>query len=229
VPCFTVKRSKNAFELEPSTQSASTFLSDAAAVLDEGFMSDLFFATPWWLLASLIIVGGVVFWSGNNNQKKNPKLLGIGLVALAIVLKITSFFVETDKEKVTRYTKELVADVQKRDWDKFGSLLENDASLKTANVTVFPNRASLLQGAKTDTENYNPTNVSASITNVEQDATGITVDIDAASEQPASMGMRVPSSWKLIWERDGDDWHLHEVMCLKIANEDVSKFPSFLK
>jgi hypothetical protein len=192
-------------------------------------MSDLLFATPWWLLASLIVVGGVFFWSGNNKQQKSPKLVGIGLIVLAIVLKITSFFVETDKEKVTRHTKELVAAVQKRDWDKFGSLLESDASLKTANVTVFPNRAALLQGAKTDTENYNPTNVSASITNIEQDATGITVDIDAASEQPASMGMRIPSSWKLLWEKEGDDWRLHEVTCLKIATEDVSKFPSFLK
>jgi len=186
-------------------------------------MTDLLFAAPWWLIATLIVVGGVVFWSGNNRQQKNAKMAGIVLILLAILLKTVSFFVETDKAKVTRHTKELVTAVQARDWTKFGSLLDEDVSLNTSNGTIFSGRKSLVDGAKADTDSYNLTNVSASIMAVQQDATGITVDIDAASEQYASMGYRVPSSWKLVWERDGDDWHLHRVICTKIANEDVSR------
>ena len=182
-------------------------------------MSDLIFSAPWWLLGSLVIVGCVLFWSGNNRQQKGPKQVGIGLVALAIVLFVVSFLVETDKEKVTRHTKDLVKAVQARDWKSFGDLMEDDVTLGTPNGTIFANRDALLAGAKADTDSYQLNNVSARVTGVEQDATGITVDIDASSEQAASMGYAVPSSWKLLWDRDGKEWRLHEVQCLRIGNE----------
>jgi hypothetical protein len=186
-------------------------------------MTDLLFATPWWLLGSLIFVGAVIFWTGNTRQLKGPQKLGIALIVLAIVLKTMSFFVETDKEKVTRHSNELVAAVQSRDWTKFASLLDQDVSLATGNGTVFPNRDALLRGAKADTETYNLTNLSAHITGVEQDETGITVDMDAWSEQSASFGMQVPSSWKLNWDRSGKDWLLHQVTCLRIGNERTDR------
>jgi hypothetical protein len=186
-------------------------------------MSDLLFATPWWLLGSLIFVGAVLFWAGNTRQLKGPQAVGIGLIALAIVLKTVSFFVETDKEKVARHTKELVTAVQARDWPKFTLLLDEDVSLDTPAGTVFANRKDLVDGAKTDTDSYSLTSVSAHITNVQQDATGITVDLDASSQQTASFGYPVPSSWKLIWDRAGDDWHLHEITCLRIGNENTNQ------
>jgi hypothetical protein len=186
-------------------------------------MSELLFSAPWWLLGSLVIVGGVLFWSGNNRQQKGPKLTGICLVGLAALLFVVSYLVETDKEKVTRHTNELVKAVQNRDWRTFGSLLDEDASLNTGSGTIFPNRQLLVAGAQADTDNYNLTNVSAHVSGVEQDETGITVDIDAWSEQSASMGYRVPSSWKLLWDRDGKDWKLHEVTCLRIGNEKTDQ------
>jgi hypothetical protein len=186
-------------------------------------MSDLVFSAPWWLLGSLVIVGAVVFWSGNNRQQSGPKSVGIGLMALAVLLFVVSLLVETDKEKVTRHTNELVTAVQNRDWKTFTSLLDEDVSLGTPNGSIFSNRDALVAGAKADTDNYNLTNVSAHVTGVEQDATGITVDIDAWSEQTASMGYRVPSSWKLFWDRDGKDWRLHEVTCLRIGNEKTDQ------
>lgn len=192
-------------------------------------MSDLLFATPWWLVGSLIIVGGVVFWSGNNRQQKGPQKVGVALIALAIVLKTLSFFIETDKEKVTRHTNELVAAVQNRDWSKFSSLLDDDVSLDTVDGTVCPNRELLVATARADAEGDNLTNVSAHITGVEQDATGITVDLDVSGQVTDSLGYPVPTSWKLNWDRAGTDWHLHEITCLKIGNEKADQFARWIK
>ena len=183
-------------------------------------MTDLLFATPWWLLGTLIVVGGVVFWSGNNKQQDGPRKVGIALILLAILLKTTSFFVETDKEKVTRHTNELITAVEKRDWTTFSSLMDDDVSLGTSNGTISPNRDALVKLAKADVESDNLTNLSAKVTSIQQDATGITVDVDAFSEQSASFGYRVPSSWKLTWDKTGNDWHLHQVTCLSIGNEN---------
>jgi hypothetical protein len=191
-------------------------------------MSDLIFATPWWLLASLIFVGAILFWSGNNKQQNGPRTMGVLLIVLAILLKVVSYFVVTDKEKVTRQTNELVTAVQNRDWTKFAALLDPDVRLGTATGTLFANRDAFIKGAQADAETYNLTNLSAHVTDVEQDALGITVDIDAWSEQTASMGMRVPSSWKLSWDQSGKDWRLHEVTCLRIGNEKVDQIDRLL-
>ncbi len=185
-------------------------------------MSDLLFDVPWWLFIVLILVGAVVFWSGNNRGQRGLKTVGIGLILLAGVLKTVSFFVVTDKEKVTRQTLLLVHSVQTRDWTTFQSLLDPDVSLSTSEGTIFPNSRTLIAGARHDCEEYNLSNVSATVTHVEQDAAGITVDINASSEQSATMGFAVPSSWKLVWDQTGKDWRLHEATCLRIGNETPS-------
>ena len=43
-----------------------------------------------------------------------------------------SYFVDTDKEKVEKRTKQVVESVEKGDWSKFQSLLHPQASLKVA-------------------------------------------------------------------------------------------------
>ena len=182
-------------------------------------MSDLLFAVPWWLFIGLILVGGIVFWSGNNRNQNGPRTVGIALVLLALLLKGISYFVETDKEICERQTNELVKAVQTRDWSKFSSLLDPDVSLGTPSDSIFANSKALVDGAKSDCDRYNLTNMSAHVTNVQQDAAGVVVDLDASSEMTATMGFAVPSSWKLVWDKTGKDWRLHEVTCLRIGQE----------
>jgi hypothetical protein len=186
-------------------------------------MSDLLLDIPWWLFLTLIVIGVALFWSGNNRQQKAPRNAGIALILLALLLKGVSFFVETDKEKCTLQTNELVKSVQDRNWPKFSSLLDDDVSLGTSMGSNSSNRQQLVQLAQHDCEQYNLTNVSASVTGIEQDAAGITIDITARSEQTATMGMAVPSSWKLIWDRTGKDWRLHEILCTSIGNQSTEE------
>jgi hypothetical protein len=182
-------------------------------------MSDLLFAVPWWLFISLIVVGCVVFWSGNNRNQNGPRMVGIGLIVIALLLKGISFFVETDKDKCERQTNELVTAVQKRDWSKFSSLLDPDVSLDTPFATIYANRDALVEGAKIQCDRQGLSNVSGKATDELQDAGGITVDLDAFCEGTGSSGMTVPSSWKLLWVRTGKEWRLHEITCLRIGQE----------
>jgi hypothetical protein len=182
-------------------------------------MTDLLFATPWWLLGTLIIVACVVFWTGQQKQKTNPRIAGVGLILLAFALYSLRFFVETDKEKCEKQTLDFVKSVEKHDWQAFTSLLDDQASLGTSMGTIYGTRQSLIDGAKANTEKYNPTNVGSHIANIEQDATGVTVDVDVSAEASISLGYRVPTSWKLMWQRSGKDWKLHEITCTKIGND----------
>jgi hypothetical protein len=182
-------------------------------------MSDLIFAIPWWLFGGLIIVGLIVAWTGIKQAQKGPMIVGLLLVLLAVGLKTLSYLVETDKEKCEKQSLELVKSVENRDWSTFTSLLDDQVSLRTSEGTIFSSRDKLIEGAKNDTEIYEPKNVGVQIAHSEQDPTGVTVDIDVASEGKITMGYRVPTSWKLLWQREGKDWKLHEITCTKIGNQ----------
>lgn len=181
-------------------------------------MTDLLLAIPWWLFITLIVAGIVVFLAGNNRGQKNARYAGISLVLLALLLKGISFFVVTDKEKVTRLTNDLVQSVQDRNWDKFGSLLDPDVSVSGSG---FTNKKLLVEATKDDCEHFNVTGVTGHVADVQQDASGITVDIDASSDQSA-MGMtaRIPTSWKIFWVKSGDDWHVHEITYVSRTGKD---------
>jgi hypothetical protein len=184
-------------------------------------MSDLIFAIPWWLFGGLIIVGLIVAWTGIKQRQKGPMYFGTVLVLLAIGLKTLSYFVETDKEKCEKQTLEVIHTIELKDWDKFTGLLDDEVSLGTSAGAIFPNRKSLIDGVEYDSGKYDPKDFTMSIVHSEQDATGVTVDVDVAAQTTMmmGMGMRVPTSWKLLWQREGKDWKLHEIICTKIGNQ----------
>jgi hypothetical protein len=184
-------------------------------------MSDLFFAIPWWLFGGLIVVGLVVAWTGIKQQQKSPMYVGLAFVLLALGLKTLSYFVETDREKCEKQTLEMVHSIEQKDWTKFTSLLDDEVSLGTSAGAIFSNRKELIDGVEYDSGKYDPKDFTMSVAHSEQDATGVTVDVDVAAQTTMmmGMGMRVPTSWKLQWQREGKEWKLHEIICTKIGNQ----------
>src|SRR5437764_8169317 len=87
-------------------------------------MNDLLFDTPLWLLGLLVIVGAALFWSGNNRRDKTLKLVGLAVLLAGVVLGVLSYFIDTDKERAVRQTRQIVAAADRRDWDAFGRLLD---------------------------------------------------------------------------------------------------------
>jgi 4-amino-4-deoxy-L-arabinose transferase-like glycosyltransferase len=91
--------------------------------------SELLFDTPWWLLALLAVAGAALFISGNARLEKRLKLAGLGLVAAAVLLLALSRLVDTDREKVEKQTRQLMAAVVQRDQQGVRRQLHPQASL----------------------------------------------------------------------------------------------------
>lgn len=193
-------------------------------------MSDLLFASPWWVPTCIIGVAILLFISGNKRQQPRIRNAGIVVALLAILLIALNYFVETDKEKVARHTRELVAAVQDGNWDKAKSLLSPQVRLGTIKTAIYPNRDSLLKGAQDCVEQYQLKSVTITSLEEKQTQTLITVDLNVWTVQDATMGRPLPSGWQLVWEQTGNDWSLYQITCVSIANEGLNEIDSkFLK
>ncbi len=191
-------------------------------------MTDLLFAAPWWLIGILFVVGAVVGWSGLTRQQIGPRNIGLGLVMLAIALLLVGIFFETDKEKVTSNSKELVKAVEKQDWQKMTDLLDPDASLNTPTGSLFGNRAQLVEGAKAAVDTYRLKDVTITGLEVQQDPLGCVVNFRVITNADASP-YPTPSSWQFDWDKTNGQWHVHRITCIEIANEKTGSIGRFLK
>lgn len=187
-------------------------------------MTNLLFATPWWLPTAIIVAGMVVFVSGSARQITGARNAGLGLLLLAILLIAVSYFVETDRERVTRQTWELIKAVEARDWTALKSHLDARVNMAAiAGIPIYGNRDALVQGAQSAVERYGLKSVAITSLDSRQDASDITVSADVFSIQEATMGRPVPSSWQFEWSKSGDEWMLFRMTCLKIGDQNVSQ------
>jgi hypothetical protein len=195
-------------------------------------MTNLLFATPWWLLLTLLVVGGVVAWSGNKRQDGRTRNVGLGIVAFTVLLAVVGHFVETDQEKVTRLNGELVQSVPNQDWVKMTDLLDPDATLGTTSMTIFGNRADLVNGAKHNVAQWGLRSVVVTGSELTQHGDGIEVKIRVLSKQDSTEGL-VPgttSDWSMMWDRDAQkQWHCHQIYCLGIGGEKSASVGRYFK
>ena len=193
-------------------------------------MTDLLFATPWWLPTALFVAGLIVFLSGNKRQMTGARNTGAGLIVLAMLVILVSYFVETDKERVTRQSRELIHAVNDRDWNKMRSLLDPRVSLAVLSSTIYADRDQLVKGAQMAVDQYGLKSVTITSLDTQQTQTVITVNVDVLTVQDFSMGRPIPSSWQFDWQETADGWLLTNITALKIANQAADQirgsFPS---
>jgi hypothetical protein len=179
-------------------------------------MRNLLFDTPWWLLAGLAVVAVTLLVSGNNRQDKNLKRGGLFFLGLLILLSLTSYFVDTDIEKVTKRTTLMVSSVEKGDWKTFESLLDPHI-----HFAFYDDRATLVEGAKQTAARIGLKSARVRSLQAIQDASSaITVNLDAISVQDATMDRPTPTSWRFEWEHTPDGWLLTHISPL--ANGQVT-------
>ncbi len=190
-------------------------------------------SAPWWLLLTLAFVGAIVAWSGLQKQQAGPRNVGLAIIGLAVLLFGLGFLVESDLDKVKRLNGELVQSVPKQDWVKMTSLLDADATLGAVGSTAFPNRTALVNGAKADVDHWGLKSVAVTHTDLKQDESGITVDINVLSQQDATSNFgfdRVTSSWRMVWDRDdAKQWHCHQITCIAIGSDTSAGVGQYLK
>jgi hypothetical protein len=187
-------------------------------------MKELLFHTPWWLPTTIAGVGLVLFISGNSRQEARVRLAGTLLLAGAILLMVVSFFVDTDIEWAVKQTKALVRAIEKRDWGKAKAIMDPKTNLRVLNTfTVYNNGDDIIRGASEGVERYGLKNVIITSTRAEQADTVITVDMDVITEQEATMGRPLPSSWQFVWQESSNGWYLAQIINIKIAEATGEK------
>src|SRR5256885_7409777 len=153
-------------------------------------MNDLLFETPWWLPTTIIAVGAILFYTANRRREVKLRTVGLGIVALGVVVALVSYFVDTPRERAIKGSRQLVQSVADRDWATVQSLLHPKASVAIANVpsTLYNDREQIVARAKEGAERYGLKSVTILSTDARQDQTLITVSMTLLSVQEYTLG-----------------------------------------
>lgn len=181
-------------------------------------VSDLLFDTPWWLPTIIIAVGLFAFLSGNKRTILKLRNAGLIVVGVGLLLVAVSYVVDTDKEKVVKRSRELVKDVEGREWDAAGKLMAPDIRFTGAGRD-YKTSEELITGARaaTDAVGLN----SATVTSVTPTVLGrtITTELHMFTDTNKLAGQQIPSTWQLTWEKRPDQgWVVTEIRLLSVAN-----------
>ena len=184
-------------------------------------MKDFFFDTPLWILCVLVAAGVAIWWAGNNRVDRPMKRIGLAVLLAGIALALTSFFFDTDQEKVTRKTNQLVQAINARDWKTFESIL--DARTRFA---FYGDREAIVAGAKKSADDIGLRSARITGMTVEKKDTVITVDLRALSEQDRTAGRPIVTDWRFDWQNFGTGWKLMTITPLKseqVTAEEIQR------
>jgi hypothetical protein len=169
-------------------------------------MLQVLFDAPWWLPIAVIGMGAALFITGNNRQEKGLMRGGSALVLLGLLIGLVSYLVDTDTEKAVKRTRQLVAAVNKRDWQAFRSLIDPE-------TTVYALRGpeTITRVAQSVVDRTSVGNIRITGTNIQAAPTVINVNIRVLSEQLGTSGV---SDWQLQYQDFGKGWVLYRVQLL---------------
>jgi hypothetical protein len=182
-------------------------------------MSDLLFETPWWLPTLLAGAGIVLFWTGNRRQETRIRTSGLVLILLAIAVCITSYLVDTDRERALKDSRQLVYAVPQQDWAMMKRLLSPNCGLEImGGIPIYGSRDQIIDGAQKGVSQYGLKNVHVLSASADQTQDQIRVTLTILSEQDFTQGRPINSTWLMDWQKTGQTWQLIRITCVKIAN-----------
>jgi hypothetical protein len=184
-------------------------------------MKDFLFDAPLWVMCVLVAAGVAIWWAGNNRVDKPMKRIGLVVLLCGIALALISFFFDTDQEKVTRKTNQLVQAVNARDWPTFQSILD-----PKTRFAFYGDRDAIVAGAKKTADDIGLKSARIIGSTVDKKDTVITIDLRALSEQDRTGGRPVVTDWRFQWQNFGTGWKLMVIEPLKseqVTAEEIQR------
>ena len=179
-------------------------------------MTDLLFDTPWWLPVLIVAIGVVLFVTGNNRLEAKVKLAGLAVIGLAILLTVTSYFVDTPIEAAERRSRELIDAFEKADWARMTAILDPTTTVSVLEAPVYEDRDKIMEAARSAHGRDGFKSVNVLTMSSEQADTVITVSMTLLSDT-AAVGRPMNSDWQFDWQRTADGWTLVDVRALSIG------------
>ena len=161
------------------------------------------YETPWWLPTGIALLGIILFVTGNNRLEKRLRLAGIIVIALAVVLALVSFLLDSDREKVIKRTNALVDSIEARQWDRMASYLSPNI-----NIVGFSGRDAVVKATQNAAEASNLKQVRV----VSLDATVLPDHIRATLRVNTTLrdGTGL-TDWALEWEETDAGWVVRNI------------------
>ncbi len=181
-------------------------------------MTETLYDAPFWMPIALIGTGVFALLSGNRRQDAKLRNIGLAVASGGIVLFLLSHFVDTNREKAQKRTRQLVQAVDTQDWSALRALLDAKASMQVVSANVYSNREQIVAAAKIATEQYGLKNIRILSMSSREDGSLITVDLDALSDQGLT-GQAFPTGWQFEWQELSAGWTLMRITCLRIGND----------
>lgn len=182
-------------------------------------MRDLLFDTPLWLLGLFAVLGIGLWFSGNARREKRLQYAGYASLLVAVLLAVVSHFVDTDREIVTRRTRQIVDAVARKDSATALKLLHPRATLGDMNRQQIADRIGTaadqfgVRAVRITSLDVTPQPLGEEITA----ALAVTADI-ADNPHP---GAGAPSTWDLTWVKSNNEWLLRDITLKSIPRVDV--------
>jgi hypothetical protein len=184
-------------------------------------MRDFLFDTPYWALGLFALVGVALWLSGNGRQDKRLQLAGYAALAVAVLLGLLSYFIDTDKETVAKGTRALAAAVENKDKATAERLLHPKVSFGGAPI----DKPTLVNQIGTAADDYKLKDIRLSSIEVKPDGQDLAVNFSAtANLEVGGMGGTLPSTWQFIWEKTPDrGWQVRVIRPINSPGMDVAQ------
>jgi hypothetical protein len=180
--------------------------------------------TPWWLIFILLLAGAILLFYGNRRGAKRLREAGLMVFALGILLGAAFFLIDTDPERMERYTKQIVADVDAHDWPRLQGMLDPQTQLDfggqaPSGLANVRGADQIMQLTQKEATQVDLRRVVITGTRTEQSDDLIVVAFNAASWQAASLDRPVVSSWQFNWRLRGGKWFLDTIKLINLASD----------
>lgn len=187
-------------------------------------MQEFLFDTPYWFLGLWGVVGAALWISGNGRQKGRLKEAGLGLIALAVALAVLSYFVDTEREKVIKRTRQLVEAVEKQDKTAAGKLLHPEADLSGLK------KPEIIERMGTAADQFRIKSIRITSLDVQPSGKDMSAMLSATADmEVGGWGGGVPSTWNLLWEKTEYGWLLRNIRPINVPEGDLRTLTGPLK
>lgn len=172
-------------------------------------LENFLFDTPYWLLGLIAIAAAALLVAGNNRQDRRLVRAGLGALALAVLLGVTSFLVDTDREKVLKGTRRLVDAVERQDAPAIAALLHPDVA-----APARMNKDTLVSEAVAAAKRYQLKSLTVLSLEAQELGVDYTTTFRVNTRSSAGVYENVPSDWQLVWTKSGDTWQVKQIKSL---------------
>lgn len=174
------------------------------------------YETPWWLPTGLAVIGITFFITSNNRQNPRGRLAGVILVCLAILLATASRFLESDREIVTRRSRELVQAVVSADPKRMAAYMDDQVSAPPLHGKDQVSSTAKGVIERFGVDSATTTSVDAQMEGDDEAFAVIQVYVSTQKNGPAL------TRWKLRWQKEGKQWLLTDVTPLEVPGNPAS-------